>query len=298
MPERRNVARRLRSLWGTLAAICLLAAGVLYGVTRYIQLELEGDAARAAHKLAVDHIEPHLVPADAMDPIAGSRYEELAASFRWELADGPSESVRLWTSDGTILFADKAELVGRRQGDVRDDIKLLRSGASRSMVDGDRFRTLTMLRIGESQSLIVIGLDRPHAPLVAKSRARWYPWIKPAIVAAVVCFALWALAALAVVLLPRVRPGASMRRTGSDAQQPQPSNGKPRKAARRDPSTQDLDLPAYMFPGFREEVEARRRLQEELEIARRERDALLDRVRRLESDEHGRQQDSEAGSRV
>lgn len=305
MPERRNVARQLRSLCGTLAAICLFAAAVLYALTRYTQLELEGDAARSAHRLVVDRIEPLLAPADAKGPIPATRYQSLSASFRPVLADGPSETIRLWDTHGTALFADKPDAVGRRQIEVRDEIKLLSGGASRSMVvDGDRFRTLTMLRIGESQTQIVIGLDRPHAPIVAKSKARWYRWIEPAIVAAAVCFALWALAALAVMLLPKIASVVSRRRTRVDPSSipPPPNTIRPAKRPRRGPGVKELDLPAYMLPGFREEVEARRRLEEELEIARRERDALLERVRRMESDpEDGRQHQqrgSEAGSRV
>jgi predicted nuclease with TOPRIM domain len=39
-----------------------------------------------------------------------------------------------------------------------------------------------------------------------------------------------------------------------------------------------------MLPGFREEMESRQQVQEELNATRRERDALVERLRRLEAE--------------
>ena len=49
----------------------------------------------------------------------------------------------------------------------------------------------------------------------------------------------------------------------------------------------DENLPAYMQPSFKDEVAARRRVEEELNAVQHERDALADRVQRLEAELDG-----------
>ena len=51
MSDPRQRGKDLRALWATLAVICLLGAGVAYGVTRYRLYELEQQATRDARKV-------------------------------------------------------------------------------------------------------------------------------------------------------------------------------------------------------------------------------------------------------
>jgi hypothetical protein len=56
--DHRNLGRSLRALWATLGVILLLGAGAAYGVTRYLQSELEADATKDARKLSADVLQP------------------------------------------------------------------------------------------------------------------------------------------------------------------------------------------------------------------------------------------------
>jgi hypothetical protein len=117
-------------------------------------------------------------------------------------------------------------------------------------------------------------LDRSHAAIVAEARKPWYAWVGRGIraaagfgglyVATVVVFALW---------------GVFERRA---ARRPAPARASRPKRDRR--PAEEADLPPYMRPGFQEEAMARRRVEEELEEVRTERDSLRARVRHLESE--------------
>ncbi len=262
----------------TLAAICLLGAGVAFGVTRYRQSELERAATRDARKLAVDVLQPMLTPADVEDPIRGTRYDELLASVHEVVLAGPINGLRLWRADGTILFADEPNFVGRRFPDMREDVHAVMGGTTQSEVDGDRFRTLTSLRVGEDPPVVVaVELDQPHGAIVERAKDPWYPWVFRAGTAAAVCIVLYVATALFFALL-----GAQSRRA---TQRKEPAGATKRSPVRAPGSrTTDADLPAYMQPGFREEVEARRRAEEALAQADQERVALRARLSRLEAE--------------
>jgi hypothetical protein len=113
----KTAGRDLRALWATLAVICLLGAGVAYGVTRYCLMELEEKAGRDARKVAVDVIQPELTRADVSAPIRGERLEQLRSAIEAKVLAGPVGSVRIWSGDGTIVFAGRPE-DDRRAGPV------------------------------------------------------------------------------------------------------------------------------------------------------------------------------------
>ena len=289
MPDRGNLGRQVRALWATLAVICLVGAGAAYGVTRYLQSELETDATRDARKLSVDVLQPLLIPSDAEGPVRGTRYDELLSSVDQRVLAGPINAVTLWAADGTIVFADRRDLVGEREAAMRDDIHAAVAGTSQSSVEGDRFATLTVLEIGNPPTLVAAELGRSHAAIVEESKETWYPWMERAITAAIVCFALFVATAIGFFAFGVLRRLAARRRE-PDAS----ANGSaihrrdPAKAERRAPAVAgDEDLPAYMLPGFREEVESRQRVEDELNATRSERDALVERLRRLEAEREG-----------
>jgi hypothetical protein len=274
-------------LWATLAVICLVGAAAAYGVTRYLQSELEADATRDARKLSIDVLQPLLVPADADGPIRGARYGVLGSEVEERVLAGPISAVKLWAADGTIVFADHRDLVGEREAAMRDDIHSVIAGTSQSVVEGDRFSTLTVLEVGNPPTLLVAELVRSHAAIVEGSRETWYPWMERAITGAIVCFVLFVATAIGFfafgVVARRTQrtrePAAVVNANGSA-----PHRRDPAKPERRAPAAHDDDVPAYMLPGFREEVESRQRVEEELKATRSERDALLERLRRLEAE--------------
>jgi hypothetical protein len=265
----RDLARRLRGLFATLAAILALAAGVAVGVAWYQQGQVEREATRDARRLAVDVLVPMLAPSDVEAPVRGDRYDELLAAVRQRILSGPITGVRLWRADGLILFAEDPELVGVKDPDMRDDVHAVVSGTAESSVRGGRFRTLASLRVGEPPIVVAVELDRSHGELVAEVRDRWDPWATRAGVAAGVCVVLAVAASVVSAAATTVRRRAARRRS---------SAGAARAAGPRAPAAAPVgDPPLYMHPGFQDEIEARRAVE-------RERDELLERVRRLESD--------------
>jgi hypothetical protein len=278
MPDRRHRGRQLRDVFITLALIFLVGAGAAYGVTRYLQSELESDATRDARKLSVDVLQPLLVPADAQGPVQGARYDELLSAVDERVLAGPINGVLLLAQDGTVLFADQPSLVGDHEPALRDDIHAVIAGASQSSVDGDRFRTLTALEIGSPPTLVAAELVRSHPAIVEESREVWYPWVGRAITAAIVCFGLALVTAIVFAVIEVLGRRSAQQRSTVEA---------PRLRRKKAGADADENAPAYMHPSFKEEVAARRQVEDELRAIHHERDALADRVQRLEAELDG-----------
>ena len=275
MPDRRHRGRQLRDVFITLALIFLVGAGAAYGVTRYLQSELESDANRDARKLSVDVLQPLLVPADVQGPVQGARYDELLAAVDQRVLAGPINGVLLLAQDGTVLFADQPSLVGDHEPALRNDIHAVIAGTSQSSVDGDRFRTLTALEIGSPPTLVAAELVRSHTAIVEESREVWYPWVARAITAAIVCFGLALVTAIVFFVI-----GVFERRS---ARQRSAVTAPPPRRRKRD-QVPDENAPAYMHPSFKDEVAARRQVEDELRASQHERDALAQRVQHLEAE--------------
>jgi hypothetical protein len=274
MPDRRHRGRQLRDVFITLALIFLVGAGAAYGVTRYLQSELESDANRDARKLSVDVLQPLLVPADAQGPVQGARYDELLAAVDQRVLAGPINGVLLLAQDGTVLFADQPSLVGDHEPALRDDIHAVIAGTSQSSIDGDRFRTLTALEIGSPPTLVAAELVRSHTAIVEESREVWYPWVARAITAAIVCFGLALVTAIVFSVIGVLERHSARQRSAVTAP--------PRR--RKKDQVPDENAPAYMHPSFKDEVAARRQVEEELRAIQHERDALAQRVQHLEAE--------------
>jgi hypothetical protein len=275
MPDRRHRGRQLRDVFITLALIFLVGAGAAYGVTRYLQSELESDANRDARKLSVDVLQPLLVPADAQGPVQGARYDELLAAVDQRVLAGPINGVLLLAQDGTVLFADQPSLVGDHEPALRDDIHAVIAGTSQSSVDGDRFRTLTALEIGSPPTLVAAELVRSHTAIVEESREVWYPWVARAITAAIVCFGLALVTAIVFSVIGVLERRSARPRSAVEA---------PRPRRKKVAADADENAPAYMHPSFKEEVAARHQVEDELRAIQHERDALAQRVQRLEAE--------------
>jgi hypothetical protein len=275
MPDRRHRGRQLRDVFITLALIFLVGAGTAYGVTRYLQSELESDANRDARKLSVDVLQPLLVPADVQGPVQGARYDELLAAVDQRVLAGPINGVLLLAQDGTILFADQPSLVGDHEPALRNDIHAVIAGTSQSSVDGDRFRTLTALEIGSPPTLVAAELVRSHTAMVEESREVWYPWVARAITAAIVCFGLALVTAIVFSVIGVLGRRSARQRSAVAA---------PRPRRKKAGAQADENAPAYMHPSFKEEVAARRHVEDELRAIQHERDALAQRVQHLEAE--------------
>jgi hypothetical protein len=275
MSDPRHRGQQLRAFFVMLAMIFLVGAGAAYGATWYRQSQLEADATRDARRLSLDVLQPLLVTADAQGPLQGVRYDELLAAVDERVLAGPINGVLLLAQDGTVLFADQPPLVGDHQPALRDDIHALISGQSKSSVDGDRFRTLTVLEIGSPPTLVAAELVRSHPAIVEESREPWYPWVGRAITAAIVCFGLALVTAIVFSVIGVLARRSARRRSTVAA---------PRQRRKKADRVANENLPAYMHASFKDEVAARRRVEEELDAVQHERDALASRVQRLEAE--------------
>ena len=278
MPDRRHRGRQLRDVFITLALIFLLGAGAAYGATRYLQSGLESDATRDARRLSIDVLQPLLVPADAQGLVQGARYDELLSAVDERVLAGPINGVLLLAQDGTVLFADQPSLVGDHEPALRDDIHAVIAGTSQSSVDGDRFRTLTALEIGSPPTLVAAELVRSHPAIVEESREVWYPWVGRAITAAIVCFGLALVTAIVFATIGVLGRRSARQRSTVES---------PRLRRKKAGADADENAPAYLHPSFKDEVAARRQVEEELMAIQHERDALAARVQRLEAELDG-----------
>ena len=273
MSDPKTAGRDLRALWASLAVICLLGAGVAYGVTRYRLMDLEQQAGRDARKLAVDVIEPALTAGDVSAPIRGERLAEVRSAIEADLLAGPINAVRIWSGDGTIVFADDPKVIGERDPTIRDEIHTPTTGTNvHGFTTGQRFHSLVVMRVGEPPTLMAAELVRPHAALVAKAEDPWYPWVARAIRLAI------AFAVLYVVTWVGFGVFGIMRRAHRKAEA---TRERP-PVRRRRSAAADEDLPAYMQPGFQAEVETRRRVEQELSSTAAERDELAGRLHEAE----------------
>jgi hypothetical protein len=257
-------------LWVTLAVLCLVAAGAAYGITRVLRSELELEATADARDLTLDVLEPLVHPKDVQAPVHGPRYEALLASVDERMLKGPVAEVRVWRSDGTIVFATDRDMVGERYPAEVGDPAQVMAGTAHSAVEGDRFRTFTWIRVGDQGDLVAVELVRSHAAIVAGSKRVWHPWIARALVAAATFGSLYALTAIVLAVATPLRRRVDAKRVDEDA----------RASGVR--TAWNPTLPDYMRPGFREEVEARRKMEQEMAASHREREELVIRLRRAE----------------
>ncbi len=96
-----------------------LLAGFSFWVARNVaQAESVRDAVVSAEQAARLAIEPHLKPGLGRgDPQAIAALDEVVRS---RLLEDPTVTVRVWSSDGTIVYSDKEQLIGR-QFDLGDE---------------------------------------------------------------------------------------------------------------------------------------------------------------------------------
>jgi two-component system, NarL family, sensor kinase len=267
----KSFARDLRAFWLALAVICLLGAIAAYGVTRFRLTELEQAATRDARRLAVEVVQPALSPGDGSRPMRGARYESMLSTIEGRVLLRPIGAVRIWSGDGTIVFADDPKLVGDRMPAMRDDIHDLNAGAVSGFVKGGRFHTLVLLRVAKSPTSLAAELIRSHAPLVEKAKGPWYPWVGRAIRGAIAFAALYVVTWAGLFVYDVLRRRSALRRSRATM-----------KEERSAAAEEDENVPAYVRPGFREELETRQRVERELTSAQAERDELARRLQRAE----------------
>lgn len=268
MSDAKSFGRDLRAFWLAMAVICLIGAAAGYGYTRYRLTEIEQAATRDARRLAVETIQPALTPGDGTTPMRGARYASMRSAIEGQVLVWPIVAVRIWSGNGTVVFADDPKVVGEQVPAMRDDIHDLNAGGVRGFVTGNRFHTIVLLRVAGSPTSLAADLMRPHAPLVERAQESWYPWVGRAIRVAIGFGVLYVVTWVGFAVYAALRRQVARHRSRAAT-----------KAERSPAPKADEDLPAYMRPGFRDEVETRQR---ELTSAQAERDELARRLQQAE----------------
>ena len=109
-------------------ALVVVGAGSLWLARSVSTDEAVGDARSDARVLARGTIEPAVTE----DLVAGTPMP-LPTSTRWSVErvlSGDVVSVRLWTADGTIVYADDPELIGRQYDLGPDELEILDHGGA------------------------------------------------------------------------------------------------------------------------------------------------------------------------
>lgn len=112
---------------GALALVVVLAAS-LWVARSIARTEATRDAEATAELLATAVIEPNLDDAVvAGDPEALARLDALV---RRQVLVDPTVTARIWSADGSVIYSDKAELIGDTYELDEDDLADLRGGGT------------------------------------------------------------------------------------------------------------------------------------------------------------------------
>jgi hypothetical protein len=292
-------ASRLRSWFGMFGFLALVVAGLAYGATWVVRTGLERTAVADAGKAADAVIRPALQREDATGPMSGARYTELRATVRKRIVNAPVTSVEIWNEDGTVVFADRRSLLGQHTASIEATIHDARIEGSLKLVEGGTFRALVGVGLPGGDA-VVVEIDRPYATITARADERWHPWIARGIEAAGLFLALYLLA-VGLSVVDKRRRAAAVDHIPEPVRTPNAAPAPVEDAhvavrRRRSDRTDDGDAttsngPAYMQPGFREHLEARRgaedavlRAHQALDASELERQRLQERLNQAEAE--------------
>jgi len=313
----RDLPRRLRSLFGTVTFLALAIAAVGFGATWVVRIGLERDAVAEAGKVAGTVLEPALTTDDVRRPVTGARYTQIRRLVQAKVVGDGVGSVEIWRADGTVVFALHRGLIGEAPATMRTVVHDTLSRGSSKIVEGDTFRALVAIRPSADVGAVV-ELDRSYAAMTA-SASRWRPWTDRGVGAAIVCFVLYLLCVVASFVEKRTRAKPTMelpehlrrsdsprrRRSDADADAEPEVDPIPTRATagaiqdshvsvRSRPAAGDeapANVPAYMQPGFRDQMLAKRHteealgtVQQALATSEQERTRLQERLRAAEAE--------------
>jgi hypothetical protein len=291
-----TLPNRLRSWFGTFAALALLVAGLAYGATLVVRIGLEKDAVAAAGRVADTVIRPALHRTDATAPLADRRYADLRQTVVKRVIAPPVDAVTIWNENGMVMFDLRRSRLGQTFDGMRDTIHDAKIQGSLRDVEGETFRAFVGVGLPGGDA-VVVEVDRPYASITAQADRRWHPWIARGIQAAVAFAALYVIAVALSIADKRRRARVveklpEPQRSSNAA--PKPTEEAHVSVGRRhtdDRGGSAPDAPAYMQPGFREHAEARReaedalvRAHQALDASELERQRLQDRLTQAETE--------------
>lgn len=123
----------LRFAVASLIALVLVGAGGVVLMTGYARDRAESDGESHALFVVDSVLAPALEGVDLSEPLEGPTYDrvrELVAER--VLSDGRAVRVKIWRSDGTIVFSDEPRLVGMRFPEEIHELEEVTNGATES----------------------------------------------------------------------------------------------------------------------------------------------------------------------
>src|SRR5258706_1765687 len=114
----RNLRSRLSLLTQFTLVSFFLAAAIAIALVMGLQQRLEDDALRQEADNAADQVTillgPNLWVANLQGPLTPGRFAELDALIRKNIMQKHVVHVKIWSTDGTIIYSDEPELVGKK----------------------------------------------------------------------------------------------------------------------------------------------------------------------------------------
>src|SRR5438105_7301540 len=162
---------RSRSIWVVIALVAVAGAAASVFVPSLVRAQALRTAGSRAENYISDVMDTTLRRSDALRPVEGTRYADLAKALREGVPSGaPVVQITVWQTDGTVLFSTEAGLVGDRFPDqVASLNRIVQHGAlseSHAAPTNDRgsrpypgptLVSRAALRVGGANPITVIG---------------------------------------------------------------------------------------------------------------------------------------------
>ncbi len=281
----RDTRRTQRPIWAAMTALLLTGMITSLFLAARAKQSAEATATSRAQVAVQEDLAPLLTSSDAAQPVTGERYQTLSALVtRRLLSAGPSDGVTMYSPDATIVFDLERGRVGERAPELRARIDRVIGQGRESVVEGDAFHAFVPLRLKpEEDPLAVVDVTQPYEPL-------WSSASKPWRVAAI-GFAALLLPALGMLVLGFRgsfgrstggtgwgRAAAGARATPAPAVPAHEASMRPTRAAGGGVVEPP---PVYEHPGYRAEVEGRRKAEERAARAEEAAEAIRRELKQL-----------------
>ncbi|MEX2274205.1 MAG: hypothetical protein WEA10_01375 [Actinomycetota bacterium] len=187
--------RNQRPLWIASSALFFTGVIVTLVLASNARESAEISAAASAQRAVQEILVPELTPSDLAQQVTGPRFEALDALVTKRLLSaGPTDVVRLFSPEATVVFSTDRADVGTRETSERDRLaRVIRQGRE-SVVGSSAFRVFVPLRLEAGGPVLgVAELQQPYETLWAAASR---PWRIGTIVCALLCLGSLALVAL------------------------------------------------------------------------------------------------------
>src|SRR6185503_14627954 len=174
--RRFSVGRPL--VWVGVAVLC---AGIAGGAWYLKSTGIE-DGVKAANRIAASTVRKQLAPAlsssDIAEPMSEDASAELQQVVSDRILDEHTSTVRIWATDGTLIYSSTGEPTGTHGGNERGiDLATDGEGKTTSTVPASELGVLdiyTPLRLGSSrESAAAVEVVESYAPIFESAGQPW-----------------------------------------------------------------------------------------------------------------------------